>query len=581
MADLVIGARRPYHHQRTLRGTAVAGALLLACVLAGYFVYERVVSYVEPELSDSDGELELLAMQDGAGEQDRGDAVRLAAHGASLGVTGTSAVLRAAGSPQQLGAAHGRLLGGALGPPTEALQVTVTHAVPRGGWLGRLSHGLRLRCHLRRLDDVMPCHQLVEMAAAVRGTTAAEGTGPEYETFVRSQAALDVGEPAPWSSGATLRAVTRSLSFVSELRGTSGDRLLVGRTFALPGAGDGGDAAAEHQLVSFVRADTVIPFASVGWPGLTGVVSGINAEGIAIMVHPVRTAGVSLSRQAQPIALLARDVLENARSLDDAIAILEHGAPLGAAAYLVVDGEARRWAVVERSPTEVAVMRDARPAVVGDVLTAENFEQDPDNDRARRVRPATMRRQRAARLLGGRLDDPAAFAAVLRDRRDPDGAPLPPGHRGAVYDAAAVHTALFDASAMVLWVADHADPEARFRAFDLRYELRGEGNRPAPPGDIAAAAQLDEGLATRLRRARRLLRLARAERDRHQLSRAREWVQRALAHAPTLPEAQHLAGELAALAGQRARAMEHYRRYLELGPDDLGAAEEVRAVLGN
>ncbi|MCG8420158.1 MAG: hypothetical protein MJE77_19685, partial [Proteobacteria bacterium] len=76
---------------------------------------------------------------------------------------------------------------------------------------------------------------------------------------------------APWSSGAAFRAVTRSLSFVSELRGPGGDRRFMGRSFALPGAGDEGDSAAAAITVLFVHADSVIPFASIGWPGLVGV----------------------------------------------------------------------------------------------------------------------------------------------------------------------------------------------------------------------------------------------------------------------------------------------------------------------
>jgi isopenicillin-N N-acyltransferase like protein len=330
-----------------------------------------------------------------------------------------------------------------------------------------------------------------------------------------------------------------------------------------------------------VHADDVIPYASVGWPGLVGVVSGINAEGIAVMVHPARTADVRLSGSGQPVALLARDVLENARSLDDAIAVLEHARPLGAAAFVIVDGKTRTFAVVERSPTRVEVRRESGAPAVADILRGEAFADDPDNDRARRTRPSAMRAQRAAALLRGRPPADAAQAvAVLRDQRGPDDAPLPLGHRGAVEDIAAVHAALFDASGMVLWVSEGPGASGRFRAFDLRHELRGEGARPAPPADLPADPDLDAGQAHATLAAMAELADARRAWAAGDRRRARELVQRALARAPQLPDALRTAGELAQAAGDREAAARYWERYLEAGPDDLGAEQVVRGFVG-
>ena len=615
MTDLVIGARRFSPQRNNLRSVAIAVALGLVCLLVANFIYDRVVSYTEPDVSVSEAPLamkgpgaapgnasgpapgqepgqapgqepdgspgEASGMTDAAalGQHAAGQGGALLAYGqSSLGHAGSSAVLRLRGTPQELGAAHGRLLGSAVAAPSDALGSTIAHTVSGKGIFGRLTHDVRLRWRYRFLDDGIPGHQLVELAHLLGGARASDQRGLDYESLVRQRAALDLGVPAPWSSGAAFRAVARSLSFVSTLRGTSGDRLLVGRTFALPGAADGGDAAAGHITVSFVAPRDVIAYASVGWPGLVGVVSGINAEGIAVMVHPVRTRDVELTRPAQPMALLARDVLENARTLDDAINILQHATPLGAAAFVVVDGNSRQWAVVERTPSRFGVRRN-QPAVVTDLLTGESFADDPENDRAARTRPSAMRAQRVQRLLGQRPAEPADLAAILRDRRSPAGVPLPLGHRGAIRDVGAVHTALFDASAMILWVADGPDAGAHLRAFDLRHELRGEGARPVPPGDLPADADYEPSVTRQVRVALADLRQARRHWQAGRTRRAREMVQRALAHAPKLPEALELAGALARASGDRRTAQRYYQRYLDVGPDDLQAEEEVRALL--
>lgn len=573
VADIIVGGRRS-NPQRNLRGIAIAVALLGVCVLVAYFIYQRAVSYTRPSVSFPDAPL-LMSEDSGA---DTG--TRLGFGESSLAYSGTLAVLRTSDSPQHSGMAHGRLLGALVGRASQPFGVNISETVPEGGFFSSRVFDSRLRWRYRFLDDGIPGHQLVEIAGVLHGARRSAGSAPSYEDFVRSQAAMDVGLAAPWSENAAFHTLTRATTFITTLRGTSGDRLLIGRSFALPGVADGGDTAADHVTVSFVKARDAIPFASIGWPGLVGVVSGINAEGLAVMVHPVRTRDIKVTRKAQPIPLLARDVLENAHDLDDAIKILQHASPLGSAAFLLVDGNARQWAVVERSPTRFAVARDPNPAVVTDVLTAEPFAEDPENDRARRIQPVAVRQTRIARLLRTRPVEPGDVLTVLRDRRDPSGAPLPLGHRGAVYDASAVHVAVFDASGMVIWVAEGASASNRFRAFDLRYELRGEGQRPAPPADMPADPDSDPSMVERVRSARKALRQARRADHAGQTKRARELVQRALTYAPDLPEALELAGQLARDNKDHEAARRYYERLLQVGPDDFGAEAEIRAYLG-
>jgi isopenicillin-N N-acyltransferase-like protein len=568
MTDLVIGGGRRYHSQRSLRGVAIAVVLGLAALLALYFLFDRMVTYADPGASVSET---ALALENGPG------GARLGFQDSSLAQVGGLTVLRASGPPAALGAAHGRLLATELSAQHAGMAPLLRHAVPRQMILDGLTRDWRVRWRYRLLDDGIPGHQLVEIAHLLEGARQASSAVPEYEAFVRAQAALDLGQPSPWSSGADFRAVTRATSLVAALRDPSGDRLLVGRSLSLPGAEDGGDAAAARPLVTFVRSPSVIAFASVGWPGLVGAVTGINAEGVAVMVHPVYAAGVEQVTAAQPAALLARDILENARSLDDAIAVLEHAPPLGAAVFLLIDGPERTWAVVERSPGQGSVRRN-EPAVVTDVFTSEAFADDPENDRAKRMRPALLRARRAEKLLRGRLAGPADVLAILRDGRDDEGALLPLGHRGALRDPSAVQTVLLDASTMVLWVADGPDAGGRFRAFDLRHEL---GDAPAaPPEDFPALVEDEPSAARSVRRARAHLRRARQIADAGQVSHARELVMRALILTPDLPEALILAGQLARRAGDREAAESYFRRCLEVGLDDLGAEEEIRALLG-
>src|SRR5205085_296964 len=48
---------------------------------------------------------------------------------------------------------------------------------------------------------------------------------------------------------------------------------------------EAGEPFDRDKVVFLVREPGRIPFASVGWPGFVGVVSGMNREGVAIVVH--------------------------------------------------------------------------------------------------------------------------------------------------------------------------------------------------------------------------------------------------------------------------------------------------------
>jgi hypothetical protein len=316
----------------------------------------------------------------------------------------------------------------------------------------------------------------------------------------------------------------------------------------------------------------------VGWPGSLGVVTGVNAHGIAVMVNPTRTGDVRETRTARPVTHLARAVLEQAKTLDEAIKLIEVTPTLGAALFVLVDGSTGTWVIVERTPSKAIVERNPKVPALGDVLTTNALASDPENDRARRMLPTGSRVDRAARLVRAPLGDVGAMAAVLRDQRGVDDSARPPGHRGVIDDGQAVQSVILDPTSLELWVAD---PRAngRFRAFDLRYELRREGDRPAPPADIPPDPAFDPDRLASLAAARADLRLARAALLAGDRDRAAEACARARVRAAGLPEALELDAFIAQALGDDARARAAFQLWIDAGPDDPKGEERARSLL--
>jgi hypothetical protein len=194
--------------------------------------------------------------------------------------------------------------------------------------------------------------------------------------------------------------------------------------------------------------------------------------------------------------------------------------------------------------------------------------------------PTGPRVDRAMRLVKNPLADVAALAAILRDQRGADDSPRPAGHRAVIDDGQAVHTVILDPASLELWIADpHAN--SRMRAFDLRHELRGEGDRPAPPADIAADPNADPDRIATLALARADLRAARGALGDGKRDRAAELCARARARAPQLPEAIQLDAMIAQARGDLAHARTSYQQWLDATADDPKGEERARAILAH
>lgn len=572
VSDL-IGTKRP-SHARSLRSWVVAASVLLIGLSVTYLLYRRVSSYAHPSGSAPKHPLQIVATA-----PERG----LPYGPASLRYQGPLGILQTSGSAHDIGAQQGRLLASEIQRVQAVFLKNVQQTVSADGLFGESLHNIRLRWRWRTLDDGIPGHQLGEIAGLVRGARKSD-VSLGYEDQVRLSAILDVGQPASGSSGAEMWTLAKALTLLVPTSSPVGQRLVVARSVSLPGSADGGEAVRDHPILHVAHPTDALAYASLAWPGLVGVISGVNQEGVGVFLHFAKTSDVRLTREAQPSALIAQELLERARTLDEAINILKKAKSLGSAIYVIVDGNERSWAVVERSPSIIDVRRGEGSAAIVDNLIGSKFKDDAINDRSRRTRPMLLRQARAKLLLKKPRSTEAEVAEMLRDRKSKDGATLVFGHRAALDDTESVQTALFDVSGLVLWVSDSGDASGTFRAIDLRHELLGQGltgtaSRAAPPADIPSSDS-HRGARKAIRSARHQIMLARRARDNGKMRRAREHAAAALSRAPTLPEALLVAGELAKEAGDELDARALLQRYLEVGADDLRSIEQVEAWLG-
>ncbi|MCC6556668.1 MAG: hypothetical protein IT372_27220 [Polyangiaceae bacterium] len=388
--------------------------------------------------------------------------------------------VRLAGSPEEIGHQHGRLLYPEMVHNEGTLHDQFRRHVPLAPLRWLIMDASRLE--FRAVDEGMSPARRLEIAAEARAFSPDpfESFLPTYHRFVFLQSLYDIAlsfERSPLL-GCTSFALTDGAF--------EGGHAVLARNFDF----EAGPIFDEGKAVFLVREDGRIPYASVAWPGLVGVVTGMNAEGLALAVHGGRAR--EPRARGEPVVHTMREVLGRARDVDGALAILGAAEPMVSHLVMLVDA-AGAVAVAERAPGAPLHARRGR----GKVPLTNHFEGPLASDpRNAAVLAATSTRARRARLDELLAALPAgasveAVVGVLRDRAGEGGAPLPLGDRRAIDALIATHGVVMDATARGLWVSEGPHLAGRFVRFDLArlldpaYEpgfgAKGADRRPGAP----------------------------------------------------------------------------------------------------
>ncbi|MFI5302833.1 MAG: C45 family autoproteolytic acyltransferase/hydrolase [Polyangiales bacterium] len=331
------------------------------------------------------------------------------------------------------------------------------------------------RVRFRHVDEGIPQDLRLELAGIAGGFQPDPFASvlPSYHRFVFLYTVYDIAlsfEKSPLI-GCTTFTVPPS----------SAGHSLLARAFDF----EAGEVFDRDKVVYFVKEPGRIPFASVGWPGFVGVVSGMNVKGVSIVVHggragTPRTTGI-------PVVFSLREVLARATTTEEAIAILSAQEVLVSHIVIVNDAKGDA-AVVERAPGVPAFVRRSHAPLA----TTNHFEgplaSDPHDAEVRAKTSTIARRARGDALVKALPKDPSVLdlVAMLRDRKAADGSALPLGDRRAIDALIATHGVVMDATDKALWVSEYPHLLGRFVRFDLEKLLAADFDPSKDDGSVVA-----------------------------------------------------------------------------------------------
>lgn len=378
------------------------------------------------------------------------------------------------GTPTEIGFEHARLLYPEMveneGILLSRFQEQVSSSLARGALLDlaelRYAH----------VDRGMSLTRRQEIAAGARGFQPDPYLGlfPTYQRFVYLNALYDMALSFEHSP---LIGCTTFTFGGDALEGGGG---ILARAFDF----EVDEVFDRHKALFLVRETGQIPFASVAWPGLVGVVSGMNAEGVAVVVHGAR--GGAPQAEGEPVVHALRRVLSAARDTEQALQALA-AQPAMVSHIVILNDASGRAAVVERVPGRTNFVRflPARAA------TTNHFEgpcaADPKNLAVRANTSTLPRRTRGDELIArlpahlSTTDAVSDAVALLRDRQGPGDAKLALGDRSAINALIATHGVVMDTKSRTLWVSESPHLLGRFVAFDLKRMLAPDYDPEHPP----------------------------------------------------------------------------------------------------
>jgi isopenicillin-N N-acyltransferase like protein len=562
MRTLLIGQSRKDSVRRVLRKLLVASGAVLLCLLLVYTAFRRWTLMTPP---DDDGP----PLPSTAEVENVAGASRFSVGESWMERRGGLWRLFLTGDPRVMGHSHG-LLAAEITARIERHMMTLMGSYVTSPWRRWLMENA-VRWRFRHLPENIPGSRLVELAAFSR-TIADAGEYPErpFQRLVYYHALHDMTQRL---DGSPLVGCT---AFAVWGKQTPNGHMIVGRNFDF----EGGAIFDEEKAVLVFQTPGKIPFVSVAWPGMMGVVTGVNARRIYVSLNAARTDDPL--QPGIPMAFLAREILENAADIKGALAIIKKHQVMVPEALLIADGKVPEAVVAELSPRDLAVRRAPGGALgVANHFLEGRFKGDASNNWLRRYLTSDARHQRLMQLLqrfSGRIDERTA-AMILRNRTGLNDEPLALGNRNAIDALIATHGVVVDLSEMVLWVSRGPHLIGPFVAVDLKPIFAIPLAAVAQVEPIPADPLLDSPELARYQQAQAAIALARQLRRTRRYDRAIDFARRAILIEPESPDARKLLGDLLWSAGRHDEAKQHYATFLKLRPPHLRDKERVQLRL--
>lgn len=289
--------------------------------------------------------------------------------------------------------------------------------------------------------------------------------GTNYQRILNYHAAHDIGHALQ------NMALVGCTSFGTWNGASQDSNLIIGRNFDFYV----GDDFAKNKIVSFENPADGYKFMSVTWGGFIGVVSGMNEKGLTVTINAAKSSIPSGS--ATPVSLVAREILQYAANISEAVAIAHKRTMFVSESFLVGSAADNKAVIIEKTPDTLDVYDPQSDQIecsnhfqgkllAGSALNTEQMAKSASEYRYQRLQE--LMKENGKNTV-------QKTAAILRDRKGLHNTDIGLGNEKAMNQLIAHHAIIFEPKKLLVWVSTSPWQLGEFVAYDLHkiFSLHG------------------------------------------------------------------------------------------------------------
>jgi len=360
------------------------------------------------------------------------------------------------GNPYELGLKNGILNSELISYQEKAFVNRIKELIPSEGYLRFLKYAVAW--FNRNLDKFVPIENQQEIFGISQSADPAfDFIGDNYERILNYHAAHDIGHAM---QNLNLVGCT-SFGVWDEF--TTDSSLLIGRNFDFYA----GDEFAENKIVAFYHPETGFDFAMITWGGMTGVVSGMNREGLTVTLNAAKSAIPYSART--PVSIVARRILQYASNIDEACNIASSLETFVCETFLIGSAKDGFAALIEKTPDTTVLFKSPEHYLIAtNHLQHPAFENQGENIENIKNETSVYRYNRVKELI----EETGKFsyqniASVLRDQKGLHDRNIGMGNEKAINQLICHHSVIFQPEAKLMWVSTSPYQLGQYVCYDL------------------------------------------------------------------------------------------------------------------
>jgi isopenicillin-N N-acyltransferase like protein len=311
----------------------------------------------------------------------------------------------------------------------------------------------------RNLDEYIPLEYKQEIYGETHFCSDKfSSIGSNYERILNYHAAHDIGHAL------TDYAVVGCTAFSGWDNKSADSSLIIGRNFDFYV----GDDFAKDKMVLFINPEEGYKIASITWGGFMGVVSGMNEKGLTVTLNAAKSGLPSSAKT--PISIVARQILQYAKNIDEAYAIAQEYQTFVSESILIGSAEDRKSAIIEKSINSISLYpSNSNSIICSNHYQSDKFKTNKDNLINIATSASDYRQKRTTELLhqAGKLDY-QKVATILRDHQGIGNTDIGLGNEKALNQLQGHHSVIFMPEKRLMWVSTSPYQLGAFVAYDLK-----------------------------------------------------------------------------------------------------------------